>query len=504
MSPGPGLRHEEDAIIVEMGSRFLRAGFEGDSTPACAVGFGREEARRVGDYRGWIKSDKSKATEPPRSVEEWSKDHELWSMDIRDLDIGLVEDKIERAFRDIYNKYILTDAGSARLVLVLPSIVPHPLLSALLSTLFHRWRYPSIMLLPSAAMAAVAAGVRSALVVDIGWEETVVTSIYEYREVKSRRSTRAMKRLVQQVGTFLSGRIQETTGSHDGDDARRDDSISVNFEQCEEITSRMSWCRKQPKPDQPSDNQSTQHDDAFGDKTISLTFPTPKGAVDTDIPFSKFADMVDDSLFAAGTEPKDWDDEDVPLDVLVYNALLSLSGDVRGVCMSRIIFVGGGSNIPGVRQRVLNDLDGLIKNLKWKVARGRVIEKQKGERQDHRQRNRSGPDAEVNGKQDTPSEPESNFIDEKLQRDDKDAKPSIHGVIRAVESLGAWAGASLAASLKVRGLVEVEREKFLQHGLAGASRDVDMHAVLERRSGYGASVVKPTGDRANWTLGEWE
>ena len=155
--------------------------------PMCTVGFGPEESRKVGDYRGWVIPAKS-TTEEGSSLdaEEAAKNHELWRMDLREVDLGLVEDKLERAVREIYNNYLLTDAGNARLVLVMPSVMPHPLLSVVLETLFNRWRFPSITLLPSAAMVAAAAGVRAALVVDIGWAETTIIAIYEYRDISSR------------------------------------------------------------------------------------------------------------------------------------------------------------------------------------------------------------------------------------------------------------------------------------------------------------------------------
>jgi hypothetical protein len=371
-SPG-SLRNEEDVVIVEIGTRWLRAGFEGDSAPVCVVGFGPEESRRVGDYRGWIRNTQGNPMgfTSFQDVEQWSKGHELWSMDIRGLDIGLVEDRIERAFRDLYNKYLLTDAGSSRLALILPSVVPYPLLSALLSTLFHRWRYPSITLLPSAAMAAVSAGVRSALVVDIGWEETTVTTIYEYREAKTRRSTRAMKYLMQRMGLFLSELIRDSDNSAG---SQPEGGISIPFDHCEEVLGRTAWCRQRQgsNPDQADDPGRR---DAHSDRTISLPLPTPSGLIDAEVPFSRISDVVEEALFAGGTDSRDWDDGDMPLDVLVYNTLLAVSPDVRGVCMSRITFIGGGSEIPGIRRRILTDVEALIKRFEWRVTRGAVIDK---------------------------------------------------------------------------------------------------------------------------------
>jgi hypothetical protein len=58
------------------------------------------------------------------------------------------------------------------------------------------------------------------------------------------------------------------------------------------------------------------------------------------------------------------------------------------------------------------------------------------------------------------------------------------------------------ATLKIKGFVEVEREKFLSHGLAGAHRDVDISVVPQRQS-YGSGVLKTAGDRSSWTLAGW-
>ncbi|EER26578.1 hypothetical protein CPC735_007510 [Coccidioides posadasii C735 delta SOWgp] len=516
-SPGSSFRHEEDSVIIEIGTRWLRAGFEGNSTPVCVVGFGPEEGRRVGDYRGWIRSpnqDSQKGKIAPTSIQNWLKSHELWRKDIRGLDVGLFEDKLERAIRELYNKYLLTDTGSSRLVLVLPSIVPHVLLSSLLSTIFHRWRYPAITLLPSSAMAAVAAGVRSALVVDIGWEETTVTALYEYREIQSKRSTRAMKLLMQQVGRFLTQVVRQEEGLT----TTEDDTIDVSVDLCEEIMTRLAWCRtrtttrQRPESEGAEDSHQTSALDDGDDspnaapglsELVSLPLPVGNTMTYIDVPFLKFSELVEQALFAGGTTGRDWDDEDTPLDMLVYNSLRSLCPDVRGTCMSRIVFIGGGSNIPGLRQRIIEDVDTVIEKHQWSLTRGKVFEK--GESRERGVNEKAGSDRPSNdvGTKASEQTPDTSFIDERFQRNSKDSTPHVHGVLRQVDSLGSWAGASLASSLKVKGLVEVEREKFLQHGFAGASRDHNISTSMDRRSGYGPSMARSGGDRSSWTLGEW-
>lgn len=502
--PGASFRNEEDAIIFEIGSRWIRAGFEGDSAPMCVMGFGPEESRRVGDYRGWMSGSSHSASQPMKTT-DWGREYEFWRMNLRDVDLGLIEDKIERVFRDTYNKYLLADAGSSRLVLTLPSIMPHPLLSSVLSTLFSRWRFPSITLLPTATMSAAAAGVRSALVVDLGWAETTATGVYEYREMATRRSIRAMKAVLQETGRFLT-----KLSSDDGSESTQDE-IAVDFEYCEEVVSRLAWC-KRGEPSSGQDEQSTSPGNGSSEPTdqssllqkkVSIPSPSNPNSAYIDTPFSNFAEPVGKVFFGEDRGERDLDDEEKPIALLIYNTLLSLPPDARGVCMSRIIFVGGGSKIPGLRRRILSEVDALIKEHGWSPVRGKAIERQR-ERLENlslKSQEQTNENTDPTTQEPKPKETEEvDFIEQKLRRANKDKSnpPPVQGILREIESLGAWAGASLTTSLKVRGLVEIDRERFLQHGLAGASRDLEHGHVPDRRSG-----LRSGGDRSSWTLGGW-
>ncbi len=74
----------------------------------------------------------------------------------------------------------------------------------------------------------------------------------------------------------------------------------------------------------------------------------------------------------------------------------------------------------------------------------------------------------------------------------------VSGVIRGVETLGAWAGASLLANLRIRGVVDIDRDSFLQHGLAGARREAEVNVATQRNLPRAR-----TGERGGWTLGTW-
>ncbi|KAL8813175.1 MAG: hypothetical protein Q9223_007107, partial [Gallowayella weberi] len=213
-SPSLSYRAEEEVLVFELGARHLSAGIVRESNPRCRLGFGPEDSRRVGDYRAYYPEFQDRPRKRKRNY-KWGEDHELWRMDLRDLDLGLVEDKVERAVREAYTKYLLLDSKNKRLVLVLPSLMPHRLLSSVLSSIFSNFQTPSITLFSSPALNVAAAGCRAGLVVDIGWDETVITSVYDFREINVRRTTRAMKDATRRMAELLKNYVDPKATSTD-------------------------------------------------------------------------------------------------------------------------------------------------------------------------------------------------------------------------------------------------------------------------------------------------
>jgi hypothetical protein len=308
-----------------------------------------------------------------------------------------------------------------------------------------------------------------------------------------------MKPLMQEMGRLLTELASD--GNHN-DDAK--DEISVGFAYCEEVVSRFAWCRLQAEENPTSE------------QTLSIPSPANPEQAYIDVSFSRLAEPAEKVLIATGTAEHEMDDEEKSIPLLIYNTLLTLPPDARGTCMSRIVFVGGGARIPGLRQRILKEVSLLVDRHGWSAIRGKALERQRQRLEDLKLSARtpsSGTETPKNNEKATsdeeassgdevksdPSkeEPELDFVEQKLRRQNKDIPVPVQGVLREVESLGPWAGASLTTSLKIRGMVEIERERFLQHGLAGATRDTDHH-VPDRRSG-----LRSGGDRSSWTLAGW-
>ena len=536
-SPSASYLREEEPVVFEFGARHLTAGFAGDSAPRCRLGFGPEESRRVGDYRRWLPGYADNGRKKQESY-SWGEDHELWRMDLDNFDLGLVEDKIERAAREAHSKYLLLDSKSRRVFLVLPSVLPHQLLSSILSTLFLNFQTPSITILSAPVLCTVAAGCRSGLVVDVGWRETVATVIYELRELYERRTTRAMKMTTLQMAEVLYSGTEERRLPLESGDSRnpKESMLGSHFECTEEIVTRIAWCPTkeetagiQAQPGNISQDLkilniaeddlhiTNEKHDSERDPLVSIPPPLhPRQTLQ--LPFSDFAKPVEEALFCRSKDMRELDDHELPLPHLIYRSLLALPADTRAICMSRIMITGGGSNIPGLKSRLLGEVASLIERHGWDPVIGKAADERRKrlkEMSNNHQVVWSKANPPPGPSEDRPIEiPKSKIaglepqepdpIEERIRYEEsKGSKPMVSGIIRGVETLGAWAGGSLVAGLKVKGIVEVDRESFLQHGLSGAKKDSELNTVAQRQS-MGPGMPKAgIGEKTGWTLGTW-
>lgn len=91
------IRADDDFILIEIGSRYVRVGFAGDTLPKTKMSSGPETQRRAGDFRRWQGYGVSIA-------ESWTANHEIWRYDVRDLELDLVKDRLERLLREAFAK----------------------------------------------------------------------------------------------------------------------------------------------------------------------------------------------------------------------------------------------------------------------------------------------------------------------------------------------------------------------------------------------------------------
>lgn len=443
-------------------------------------------------------------------------------------------------------RYLLIDSRPRRFVLALPSILPLPLLSTIMDTLFHVFQPPTISILSEPMLATVAAGVRAGLVVDIGWDETVITGVYEYREIQSRRSVRASKLLCQEMLHLLARTIDPRISHHQIEkEAKLEPSMLdsnnlcniVSFEECEEVMQRMVWCRPAESTVESSNGatameglSSVEEEDeadvnihktriSRDSPLVSIPLASAQPATTLKIPIFTLSDPCEIAFFADGNESIKWDDEELPLHHLMYQVLLQLPVDIRSLCMARIIFTGGGSRIPGLKHRALAELKSLVQRRGWDAMRSKSATQFSYDSEVDGKHSREAPKhVEVQSQDYMSSESraaadkisaaafeelEADPIESKIRSESKSAKPTVTGVIRAISSMGAWSGASLLSHIRIPAIVFLEREQWLQHGVAGASKYTEVNVSSARQSMSLGGVRGSAGERTSWTLGLW-
>ncbi len=420
---------------------------------------------------------------------------------------------------------MLIDSRPRRLVWILPSALPIPLLSAVLDSVFTRFQPPTVSLLSSPLALVVGAGVRSALVVDLGWSETVVTGIYEYREVSARRSIRGGRTLVEQTHKLLAKHLP---GAQENCDGKQE--YVLSFEECSDIATRMAWCKPsrvsasaQPASDALATVQE-QDEGELGDQpfskraggTVSIPLRSWQSRTSLELPFEALAEPCEDAFFDSQYSLTSFDDHELPLHLLVHRTLLLLPVDVRSLCMSRIIFTGGCSNVLGLRKRIFDEVSHLAKARGWDPVQGKGVDQLRVNPKLKRRGTRPAGDGPVgvapqNGggeEQDgvwhdaANTVPEVDPIDEQLKRR-VDPQPRVEGEMRAVESLGAWSGASLVTHLKIPAVATIDREVWLLHGAAGAGKASDVDHKTQRQSLGPGGLIRGSAAGSAWTLGVW-
>jgi actin-related protein len=424
-----------------------------------------------------------------RLGEDWASSHELYQVDLGALDLGLVEDKLDRALRKIHVDYLQMDSKPRKVLLVVPSMVPTPLLGIALKVLFgHFTQPPSISILTNPVLSCASAGLRHALVIDIGWEETTITAVGEYKEIMQRRSVRAGKMLTKEMADVIE---HELAGSD----------VKITFEETEDLVQRMAWCRSRRVDSEESPQVTMVH------------LPTPGSVPTTDFPidFVKLAEPAERTFFAPQHLQTDHDDHDIPIHLLAHKLLLSLPVDLRSTCISRIVLTGSYTNMLGLKQRLLQEISYLVQSRGWDVVSNYGSARQRHERVlwnepiiEEASTGSTSPTGSTtptaeNSQQDVtahslppvvsqesvsalqdptvlPLVPASDRVHDdihdpvtiKAERGKGGASDSdASNVVRGVESLGAWAGASLVASLKIQGVHEIDKDDFNKHGFRG-------------------------------------
>lgn len=413
----------DNIVVLEIGNRRVKAGFAGDAAPRCIVPaeFGWQRVARTPSlyFGGGPRSSESSSKEET----EESIYHNLWNLrDMADHEETLAasstestssastenlkdpwyksrplkrfETVLEVILVHIFSMELLVDPRQQRVAIVENPMWPSTLRESIAKVCLKHLHVGSIVFLESPVLDLIAAGLRSGIVVDVGWEETTVYAVYDLRVLlmNTKTSTRGSKMLHKAVGQVLEKLVQEQYPHVAG-------KLRIPFSAVEAVVTKALYTTGElggtrmrssipmmvipsmpgstPTPDSPrsntfGSNEPSSHQlditdlvrklDSTASQSTPLSPTTPRFLLE--IPNQRLQTCVtrtflhQTSSTATDNTDDDDDDDDDELDLprMISQVILSLSMDIRGASQSTIIFVGSAATgTPGLPSKVLQE-----------------------------------------------------------------------------------------------------------------------------------------------------
>ncbi|GAO50586.1 actin-like ATPase domain-containing protein [Saitoella complicata NRRL Y-17804] len=380
---------EQDRVVLDIGCRYIRAGFSGEATPLASVRMATK-----GMKRHW--EGGRKTCNPVCMLE--GEVGTLWGLDVRDCDTGVLDDTLELYLRQIYQRYLLVDSKTKKVILTESPLTPIHIKMAMARILFTYFQIPSITFISSPTAACVASGVRNGFVIDIGWQQTIITPVYDLRPLTPFivRTGIAGNRLHRRVEYLLRNYgfppLPPNSRAEDTEDFCQRGLICLP-------TTRIP----SPKTTADEDFRSTYDSDT---RTSDVEWTAPTTGERHMIPGWIRDAAVE--IFFEGAEDEYQDNDARSLPQAVTHSLRKCSRDIRAQVTRNVILTGGCSNIPGIRTRIRSIVQSSLSKITGSADAGervRVLE--------------------------TPNE-------------------------------AAWVGASLLGSMRVQGLFEITRGEWYE------------------------------------------
>ncbi|ODV59971.1 actin-like ATPase domain-containing protein [Ascoidea rubescens DSM 1968] len=362
------------AAILQIGSRFIRAGFAGDTFPISTVL--TNETRWKYRIPKQIKKNSTSCNDlyylnhclPPsvsrndNSGESDSIDDKLTLQYTKDIlskqylfsydstfgsiegidENSLCENIVLKILSKIYQEDLLVDPSSCKIIIIEPPLFPLHLKKIISNVLLKKLFAKSLLFICEPALSCLGSGTRNALVVDLGWENITVSPVYDMRLIYKniQTSTRAGKFLHYTIlKRFLSEKVIKKKSGFK--------STSKLFNIIEEFVFQAVYCRTVDESVRERIH-SEENNFRLISKENSNDF--------LDIPDKLRFESVEHTLFPSSAELDNPDDDEFSVVDLILKVIEKVPIDLRRELSDNIIFTGGLSNIPGVKARTLQEL----------------------------------------------------------------------------------------------------------------------------------------------------
>jgi actin-related protein 10 len=298
-------------IVFDIGTRIIRAGFAGSSTPRASLLATTRRVRRIAPESFSGLSYRFEADPGP-----------LWDADSSIETSGMTEDLLDWHLQKICNEYLVCETRVKAATVAENAVLPMHVKYAISRVLLGRLNFTSVEFIPAQICALVSAGCESGIVVDIGWHGTTIVPVSNLRAMMLCISTSPLGSRV------LVSRTLDKLTSHFPHKAR--DTLEGLAEEI--LTRGGIFC----------DLRRSHHTQECAD--VALEFRGETYTIPAALRSSVTEILFMDKQYA--------DTDEVGLGTLVAKSVLRAPMDTRRQLLQNVVVVGGAAMIPGLRSRL--------------------------------------------------------------------------------------------------------------------------------------------------------
>ncbi|KAG4305660.1 hypothetical protein PORY_001216 [Pneumocystis oryctolagi] len=327
----------ESSVVLDIGSRHLKAGFSGENSPRGIIEY---DERSFLGYRGTFEEN---ITKYPINLE-----HILWD----NSDLELIEDRLEMYLREAYNKWLNLGTKSLKVNLVEYILLPIKFKTIIAKTLFTYFQVPSITFLSSHVLTLVSLGLSNGVVIDIGYKETSILPVYDLRPMTSFITVTSL------ASDFCFSRLKYLLTRYS-----KPSFTSLTFYDIQDFFQRAVFCLPSSpfalskSSIVPLDDLECVYKPIVECSDIVWEPPSQKGLKVTIPGWVRVC--VTEALFEASDKYADNDEVSIPQ--AIKQCLLRLPIDIRSLVSASLVISGGISMIPGLQNRINSEIKTLGK-----------------------------------------------------------------------------------------------------------------------------------------------
>ncbi|KPM06908.1 actin-related protein 10-like protein [Sarcoptes scabiei] len=324
-----GIGSDKNSVILEFGTAYSRCGFTSEPSPRAIV-------------------PSNIYFEPYRKI-----------VNIFEIQDELHAKKaLEKYIQMIYFRYLAVNPKDRRVVVVESVFAEKSFREKLANILFKSLDVPSVIMVPSHVVSMATLGIRTALVVDIGYQEAISIPVFEgvtlldavqFAPLGGKSlHRRIMDELIQRKAFYKENETVKILKEEILNESILED---IKFKTCFVTTRERGSLLAQQKLDKSS-VQTEEIACKITDPPRSIKYPFG-GSQILHIPGS-LRESVCELLF-------EMYGEEHTLPTLILDSILKCPLDCRKVLASNVVLIGGTSMIPGLKIRLLSEIEYLAK-----------------------------------------------------------------------------------------------------------------------------------------------